>query len=56
MKISRNVVDLVRGTDSAFPPSMIQDDGSVIVRLEKALYGLRQSGRIWYDLLSSKLE
>jgi len=56
MRISRNVVNLVRGTDSAFDSSMIQDDGSVIVRLEKALYGLRQSGRIWYDLLSSKLE
>jgi hypothetical protein len=56
MRISRNIVNLVRGTDSAFDPGMIQDDGSVIVRLEKALYGLRQSGRIWHDLLSSKLE
>jgi hypothetical protein len=56
MRISRKVVDLVRGTASAFDPSTIQDDGSVIVRLDKALYGLRQSGRIWYDLLSSKLE
>ena len=56
MRISSNVVNLVRGTASAFDASMMQDDGSVIVRLEKALYGLRQSGRVWYDLLSSKLE
>jgi hypothetical protein len=44
MRISSNVVNLVKGTPSAFDANMIQDDGTVIVRLEKALYGLRQSG------------
>lgn len=30
-------------------------DGSMVVELQRCLYGLRQSGREWYNLLSSKL-
>jgi hypothetical protein len=33
----------------------LQDDGSMIVALIKALYGCLESGKLWYDLLSSSL-
>ena len=33
----------------------LQDDGSMIVGLIKALYGCLESGKLWYDLLSSSL-
>jgi hypothetical protein len=33
----------------------LQEDGSMIVGLIKALYGCLESGKLWYDLLSSSL-
>ena len=33
----------------------LQDDGSMLVALIKALYGCLESGKLWYDLLSSSL-
>jgi hypothetical protein len=33
----------------------LQEDGSMIVGLIKALYGCLESGKLWYDLLSSTL-
>lgn len=56
MRLSKDVVDLLDGTESAFPVELKQEDGSVVVKLLKALYGLKQSGRIWYDLLTKTLE
>ena len=33
----------------------IRDDGTLVVRLRKALYGCVQSAKVWYDLLTSQL-
>jgi hypothetical protein len=56
MRISKELVDLLNGTESAFPDTEIQEDGTVVVQLRKALYGLKQAGRAWYDLLTKELE
>lgn len=32
-----------------------QPDGSVIVRLKKALYGLKESAKEWYEYLKAVL-
>ena len=59
MRIPAKVVDIIEGYMSsvhgADSPSAKQDDGSIIVRLKKALYGLRQAGREWYVMLSTFL-
>ena len=34
---------------------VFQDNQSTMKLLEKALYGCVESGKLWYDLLSSKL-
>ena len=58
MRIPANVVELIEQQlrkDGTPIESTKQQDGSVIVELKKALYGLRQAGREWYTLLSSFL-
>ena len=43
----------------AIDPSLveyIQDDGTLIAQLEKSLYGLREAGKLWFDLLSNALK
>ena len=60
MRIPRNVIDIIKaefernGQQGEFD-QFLQDDGSIVVELKKALYGLRQSGRAWYELLSDFL-
>jgi hypothetical protein len=34
----------------------LQPDGSLLVQLEKALYGLPESGKLWHELLKDKLQ
>jgi hypothetical protein len=34
----------------------LQDDGRIAVQLDKALYGCLQSGKLWYDLVSTYLQ
>ena len=33
----------------------VRDDGSIVVKLKKALYGCVQSAKVWYDTLTGKL-
>ena len=57
MKLSKELVDIIEagGTDDDID-KFKQSDGSIVVELKKALYGLRQAGREWYSLLHSVLE
>ena len=34
----------------------LRENGSMVVQLQKALYGCVESGKLWYDLLSSSLK
>jgi hypothetical protein len=34
----------------------LQPDGSLLVQLERALYGLPESGKLWHELLKEKLQ
>lgn len=57
MRLSKDLVDMIEagGTDDDIE-NYRQSDGSIVVELKKALYGLRQAGREWYSLLHSVLE
>ena len=50
--ISRNVAKLLIEVDSTFA-EYLQDDGRILVELDKMLYGLRESGFYWNKLLMS---
>ena len=34
----------------------IQQDGTLLAQLEKSLYGLREAGKLWFDLLTNALK
>ena len=34
----------------------LQSDGSLLVQLERALYGLPEAGKLWHELLKEKLK
>ncbi len=50
--ISRNVARLLIEVDPSFA-EFVQDDGRILVELDKMLYGLRESGYYWNKLLMS---
>ena len=50
MMISKSVVELLRQLDPKCIP-FIRDDGCLLVRVTKALYGLQQAGALWRERL-----
>ena len=55
MKIDPVMADLLAKVDPVY--SRFKDiDGSIIVKLEKALYGCVESSQLWYDNLTNKLK
>lgn len=54
IRLNKNEAQIV----CAINPSLteyVQDDGTMIAQLEKSLYGLREAGKLWFDMLSSAL-
>ena len=55
MKIDPVMADLLAKVDPVY--SRYKDiGGSIIVKLEKALYGCVESSQLWYDNLTNKLK
>ena len=55
MRISKDIAAIIAENDPEKAKCLLKD-GSMVVRLKKALYGLRQASKKWYDLLKSVLE
>ena len=56
MRLSKDLVDMIDAAGTEDIDKFRQPDGTIVVELKKALYGLRQAGREWYSLLNSVLE
>ena len=55
MKLNKPIADLLVKLDSKYEEYR-NDDGSMVVKLNRALYGLVQSAKLWYEHLSETLE
>jgi len=55
MKLNKPIADLLVKLDSKYEEYR-NDDGSMVVKLNRALYGLVQSAKLWYEHLSGTLE
>ena len=55
MRLDSEIVDLLVELHPEYGNER-EPDGSVIVRLKKALYGLAESSKLWYSLLTSFFE
>jgi hypothetical protein len=55
MSLSKNVVKHMLEIDPSIK-EFINDDGTVDVLLLKALYGLQESAKLWYDEITEKLK
>ena len=53
MRLSKEVSQTILRSKPEYEKYLI--DGCMVVELQKALYGLRQASRAWYDLLSKTL-
>ncbi len=53
LKISKNISEIMAANIPC--QEYINDDGTIIVKLEKWLYGLKESERRWYILLTKIL-
>ena len=51
MKLDTHLSDILINLDKSFQP-YIRNDG-IYVRLNKALYGCKESGKLWYDTISN---
>lgn len=54
MRIDPELADVLERIDTKYK-SFRNGDGSIVVKLKKALYGCIESAKLWYELLSSKL-
>jgi hypothetical protein len=54
VRVSAQIANLLAVHDARVKDYMA-DDGTILVTLKKALYGLRQSGRLWYEKLQKLL-
>ena len=54
MKIDKILSSVVVELDPSYL-DYVRKDGTLVLQLKKALYGCVESGKLWYDLLSTKL-
>jgi hypothetical protein len=54
MRIEPSIASMLAELDSTYA-NFVQPDGSIVVQLQKALYGCVESSKLWYDNLTSKL-
>jgi hypothetical protein len=55
MRIESSLADLLAKIDPAYR-ELREADGSVIVKLQKALYGCVESAKLWFDHLTTKMK
>ena len=55
MEIDRTLSDCLMNIDPEYYRSFLRGDGTMVVELQKALYGCVESSKLWYDLLTSTL-
>jgi hypothetical protein len=56
MRLSKEITDILLEIDKKKYQPFICGDGSMVVKLVKALYGLVEAPRLWYDLLARGIE
>lgn len=54
MQINKNLVPYLIEADNKMK-GYVNNNGKIILKLKKAIYGCRQSGRLWYDKITSIL-
>ena len=55
MKLSKQIATILMASDPERYGKFLQSDGSMIVVLQKCLYGLREAPREWYELIKNHL-
>lgn len=55
MRLDKEVVRHMVELDPSIA-KYVEEDGTIIVKLVKALYGLQESAKLWYDTISAKLK
>jgi len=54
MRLNALLSDIVVQLDPSYS-TFLDDNGCLVVELDKALYGLKESALLWYQLLCDKL-
>ena len=55
MKLTRNIVDIIVKNDSSFQ-QFVNSEGTAVVEIIAALYGLTESSGLWYEEISNFLK
>lgn len=55
MKLSKQIATILMASDSEKYTKFLQPDGSMIVVLQKCVYGLREAPREWYELIKTHI-